>query len=78
MRWIRNTVFSLRALNRARVRTMLSACSMTIGIAAMFILFSLGAGAEKVFEDALASMGKNLLAIGSMRRQTARTKASLR
>lgn len=70
MRWFRNTAFSLRALNRARVRTMLSACSMTIGIAAMFILFSLGAGAEKVFEDALASMGKNLLAVGSVRQQT--------
>jgi ABC-type antimicrobial peptide transport system permease subunit len=49
---------------------MLSACSMTLGIAAMFILFSLGAGAEKVFEDALASMGKNLLAVGSVRQQT--------
>jgi len=43
---------------------------MTIGIAAMFILFSLGAGTEKVFEDALASMGKNLLAVGSVRQQT--------
>lgn len=70
MKWMRNAALSLRALNRARVRTVLSACSMTIGIAAMFILFSLGAGAEKVFEEALASMGKNLLAIGSVRRET--------
>jgi len=43
---------------------------MTIGIAAMFILFALGAGAEQVFEQALASMGKNLLAVGSVRRET--------
>ena len=43
---------------------------MTIGIAAMFILFSLGAGAEKAFESALSSMGKNLLAVGSVRRET--------
>ncbi len=70
MRWIRNAAFSLRALNRARVRTVLSASSMTIGIAAMFILFSLGAGSEKAFEAALASMGKNLLAVGSVRRNT--------
>ena len=70
MRWIRNAGFSLRALNRARTRTILSACSMTIGIAAMFILFSLGAGAEKAFESALSSMGKNLLAVGSVRRET--------
>jgi len=70
VRWFRNAAFSLRALNRARARTVLSACSMTIGITAMFILFALGAGAEKVFEDALASMGKNLLAVGSVRRET--------
>ncbi len=43
---------------------------MTFGIAAMFILLSLAAGAEKVFEDALSSMGKNLLAVGSVRKET--------
>ena len=43
---------------------------MTVGIAAMFILMSLGAGSEKAFEDALSTMGKNLLAIGSSRKQT--------
>jgi putative ABC transport system permease protein len=42
---------------------------MTMGIAALFILMSLAAGAEKAFEDALSSMGKNLLAIGSERKQ---------
>jgi ABC-type antimicrobial peptide transport system permease subunit len=46
----------------------LSACSMTMGIAAVFILFSLGAGAEKAFESALSSMGKNLLVVGSVRK----------
>lgn len=70
MNWIRNAGFSLRALNRARARTILSACSMTIGIAAVFILFSLGAGAEEAFESALSSMGKNLLVVGSVRRET--------
>lgn len=43
---------------------------MTIGVAAVFILFSLGAGAEQAFEDALSSMGKNLLVVGSVRRET--------
>ena len=70
MRWFRNAAFSLRALNRARVRTVLSASSMTIGIAAMFILLSLSAASERAFEAALASMGKNLLAVGSVRRET--------
>ncbi len=70
MRWTRNINLSVRALNRARTRTLLSASSMTVGIAAMFILFSLAAGAEKAFEDALSSMGKNLLAVGSVRKET--------
>jgi len=43
---------------------------MTIGVAAVFMLFSLGAGTEKAFEEALSSMGKNLLAVGSVRRET--------
>lgn len=70
MRWFRNTVSSARALSRARARTVLSASSMTIGIAALFMLLALSAGSEKVFEDALAAMGKNLLAVGSLRRET--------
>jgi ABC-type antimicrobial peptide transport system permease subunit len=34
------------------------------------MLLALSAGSEKFFEDALAAMGKNLLAIGSLRRET--------
>jgi putative ABC transport system permease protein len=70
VKWFRNINLSVRALNRARTRTLLSASSMTVGIAAMFMLMSLGAGAEKAFEDALSSMGKNLLSVGSVRRET--------
>jgi putative ABC transport system permease protein len=43
---------------------------MTVGIAAMFMLMSLAAGTEKAFEDALSSMGRNLLAVGSVRQET--------
>jgi putative ABC transport system permease protein len=70
VRWLRNSRFSVRALNRARTRTLLSASSMTMGIAALFILLSLGAGAEQAFEDALSAMGRNLLAIGSARKES--------
>jgi putative ABC transport system permease protein len=70
VKWSRNLKFSTRALNRARARTLLSASSMAIGIAAMFMLLSLNAGSEKAFEDALASMGKNLLAVGSVRKES--------
>jgi len=70
VRWKHNIKLSVRALNRARTRTLLSASSMTVGIAAMFILLSLAAGAEKAFEDALSSMGRNLLAVGSVRKES--------
>jgi putative ABC transport system permease protein len=70
VRWKRNFKLSIRALNRARTRTVLSASSMTVGIAAMFMLMALGAGAEKAFEDALSSMGRNLLSVGSVRKET--------
>jgi ABC-type antimicrobial peptide transport system permease subunit len=43
---------------------------MTVGIAALFMLLALSAGSEKAFEDALAAMGRNLLAVGSLRRET--------
>lgn len=42
---------------------------MTVGVAATFILMSLAAGTEQAFEDALSSMGKNLLSIGSARKE---------
>ena len=43
---------------------------MTVGIAAMFMLLALAAGAEQAFEDALSAMGRNLLAVGSVRKET--------
>ena len=70
MKWLRNLKISTRALNRARARTLLSASSMTIGIAAMFMLLSLAAGSERAFEQALESMGRNLLAVGSVRKES--------
>jgi putative ABC transport system permease protein len=67
--WGRNLRLSVRALSRARVRTLLSASSMMIGIAAMTLLFGVGAGAEKAYQAALETMGKNLLSVGAQRKQ---------
>ena len=69
MNWGRNLKLSIRALSRARVRTLLSASSMMIGIAAVTLLFGVGAGAEKAYQAALETMGKNLLSIGAQRKQ---------
>jgi putative ABC transport system permease protein len=50
------------------MRTLLSASSMAIGIAAVTLLFGVGAGAEKAYRSALETMGKNLLSVGSQRK----------
>ena len=42
---------------------------MAIGIAAVVLLFAVGAGTEQAFQQALEAMGKNLLAIGAQRRE---------
>jgi putative ABC transport system permease protein len=68
--WGRNLKLSLRALSRARARTLLSASSMMIGIAAITLLFGVAAGAEREYQAALETMGKNLLSVGSQRKQT--------
>jgi len=41
---------------------------MMIGIAAVTLLFGVGAGAEKAYQAALETMGNNLLSIGSQRK----------
>jgi len=40
-----------------------------IGIAAVTLLFGVGAGAEKAYQAALETMGKNLLSVGAQRKQ---------
>ena len=63
----RNLRLSIRALTRSRLRTLMSASSMTIGIAAVVLLFGVGEGAERAFQETLEEMGKNLLAVGARR-----------
>jgi hypothetical protein len=41
-----------------------------IGIAAVTLLFGVGAGAEKAYQAALETMGKNLLSVGAQRKQS--------
>ncbi len=70
MNWARNLKLSMWALERARMRTLLSASSMMIGIAAVTLLFGVGAGAENAYQAALETMGKNLLSVGAQRKPT--------
>jgi putative ABC transport system permease protein len=69
MQWRSNLQLSVRALSRARMRTLLSSSSMAIGIAAVVLLFGAGASTEQAFQEAMEAMGKNLLAVGAQRRE---------
>lgn len=70
MNWGCNLRLSVRALSRARTRTLLSASSMMIGIAAVTLLFGVAGGAEKAYLAALESMGENLLSVSSQRKKS--------
>ena len=78
MNWGRNLRLSVQALGRARLRTLLSSSSMAIGIAAITLLFAVGAGAERAFEQALEKMGKNLLSVGAQRKESGALRGSSR
>lgn len=67
MNWIGNLKLSVSALKRAGTGTLLSASSMTIGIAAVVLLFGISKGAEENFTNALKQAGDNLLAVGAER-----------
>jgi putative ABC transport system permease protein len=70
MNWGRNLRLSIQALARARLRTLLSSSSMAIGITAITLLYGVGAGAEKAFQQAVEKMGKNLLSVSAQRKES--------
>ena len=78
MNWGRNLRLSIQALARARLRALLSSSSMAIGIAAITLLFGVGAGAEKAFQQALEKMGENLLSVGAQRKESGALRGSSR
>ena len=70
MKWARNLHFSLRAINRARLRSLLSISGVAIGISAVAILIGVGAGAEREFQKNIEQLGENLLAVNAARTET--------
>ncbi len=67
MRLRRGLRLPIAALARHRWRTLLTASSLSIGIAAVVMLLGAGGGAERAFRQALEEMGKNLLAVSPER-----------
>lgn len=70
MNWSKCLRLSLRALRRARARTVLSASGVAIGIGTTVALIGLGNGAERSFRSSLEEMGKNLLSVSAERTKT--------
>jgi putative ABC transport system permease protein len=54
---------ALRALMRNKLRSLLTALGIIIGVAAVIAMVAIGEGAKKRVEDAFASMGSDLLII---------------
>lgn len=70
MRWHKNLRFSLRALNRARFRALLSISGVAVGIAAVAVLIGVGAGADQALQKTLERLGENLIAVNAGRTTT--------
>jgi putative ABC transport system permease protein len=70
MRMIDYLKFALDALTRHRIRTVLILLAMSIGVASILILTSLGKGAQRYVRGEFASLGTNLVIIIPGRTET--------
>ncbi|WP_404422324.1 ABC transporter permease [Nibricoccus sp. IMCC34717] len=68
MRLLATTLIALRALRRNKLRSILTALGMIIGVGSVIAAVSLGNGAKTQIEAQVASMGQNLITVmpGSM------------
>src|SRR2546425_10262363 len=60
---------SLKALNRNKIRSVLTMLGIIIGVGAVIAMVSLGQGAQRQVQEEIAAMGTNTLQVwaGSMR-----------
>ncbi|MDJ0838861.1 MAG: ABC transporter permease [Acidobacteriota bacterium] len=70
MTWFRILRLAVRALLRARLRTLLSVSGMAVGITAVAVLLGLGAGARQALQDTIEKMGRNLLTVNAWMSET--------
>jgi putative ABC transport system permease protein len=63
----RNLRLSIRALAASKLRTLLSAAGVAVGISSVVVLLGAGAGAERAVQESLEQLGHNLLVINPSR-----------
>ena len=68
MRLVATTIIALRALRRNKMRSVLTALGMIIGVGAVIAMVSIGNGAKAQVEASIASLGQNVISVfpGSM------------
>ena len=63
MRLVATTIIALRALRRNKMRSMLTALGMIIGVGAVIAMVSIGNGAKAQVEASIASLGQNIISV---------------
>jgi putative ABC transport system permease protein len=68
MRLVATTIIAFRALRRNKLRTVLAALGMIIGVGAVIAMVSIGNGAKAQVEAQIAGLGQNVISVfpGSM------------
>ncbi|MEI7999222.1 MAG: ABC transporter permease, partial [Candidatus Omnitrophota bacterium] len=63
MRLVATTTIALRALRRNKMRSVLTALGMIIGVGAVIAMVSIGNGAKAQVEASIASLGQNIISV---------------
>src|SRR5271154_3895405 len=63
MDWRLNWLIALRSLRRNRLQTLLTMLGMTIGVATMLTMISLGSGAQRAIQEQVKAAGMNVLIV---------------
>src|SRR5687767_4292576 len=63
MRIVATTIIAFRALRRNKLRSVLTALGMIIGVGAVIAMVSMGNGAKAQVESQIAGLGQNLITI---------------
>jgi putative ABC transport system permease protein len=63
MRLTATVVIALRALRRNKLRSVLTALGIIIGVAAVIAMVSIGNGAKSLVEGQIASLGRNVISV---------------
>jgi putative ABC transport system permease protein len=63
MRIVTTTIIAFRALRRNKLRTILAALGMIIGVGAVIAMVAMGNGAKAQIESSIAGLGQNMITI---------------